>query len=65
VEFLLAPSAARRISLSDDSILVLRDPGEVPAGLLSILKLRVMPAVYAALAARLPGLSAALAQAGA
>jgi ABC-type Fe3+ transport system substrate-binding protein len=64
VEFLLAPSAARRISLTDDSILVLSDPGEVPAGLLSILKLRVMPVVYAALAARLPGLASALAQAG-
>ena len=63
VEFLLSPSATRRISLTDDSILVLSDPGEVPAGLLSILKLRVMPAAYAALAARLPGLPGALAQA--
>jgi ABC-type Fe3+ transport system substrate-binding protein len=60
VAFLLSAPVARRIAMTADSILVLNDPTEVPAGPLSILSLRVMPVSYADLAARLQAVRDAL-----
>jgi ABC-type Fe3+ transport system substrate-binding protein len=60
VEFLLSPPVTRRIALTADAILVLDDPAETPAGLLSISKLKVMPVSYGQLAAQLAAVRAAL-----
>lgn len=60
VEFLLSAPVARRIAMTADSILVLNDPAEIPAGPLSILRLQVMPVSYPALAARLSAVRDAL-----
>jgi ABC-type Fe3+ transport system substrate-binding protein len=60
VEFLLSPPVTRRIALTADAILVLNDPGEVPAGLLSIRSLKVMPVSYSELAAQVPAVRTSL-----
>jgi ABC-type Fe3+ transport system substrate-binding protein len=62
LDFLLAAPATRRIALATDALLVLDDPAELPAGLLSIRALHLMPVSYAELAARLPAVRAQLAQ---
>ena len=62
LDFLLSAPVTRRMALTANAILVLTDPGEVPAGLLGISTLRVMPVSYADLAARLPAVRAALAR---
>lgn len=60
LDFLLSAPVTRRIALAASSVLVLNDPGEVPAVLLGINALRVMAVSYADLAARLPAVRAAL-----
>ena len=61
LDFLLSTPAARRMAMTSDTILVLGDPAETPAGILGIHSLRVMPVSYAGLAARLPAVRTALA----
>jgi iron(III) transport system substrate-binding protein len=60
LDFLLSAPVTRRLALTTNAILPLSDPAEVPAGLLSIRTLRVMPVSYADLAARLPAVRQAL-----
>ena len=60
LDFLLSAPITRRLALTTNAILPLTDPAEVPAGLLSIRTLRVMPVSYADLAARLPAVRQAL-----
>jgi ABC-type Fe3+ transport system substrate-binding protein len=62
LDFLLSAPLARRIAMTADTIVVLQDSTEVPAGLLGIGALRVMPVSYGELAARLPAVRAALAR---
>jgi iron(III) transport system substrate-binding protein len=62
VDFLLSAAVTRRLALTTNAILPLNDPAEVPAGLLAIRSLRVMPVSYADLAARLPAVREALAR---
>jgi iron(III) transport system substrate-binding protein len=61
LDFLLSAPVARRMAMTTDTLFVLNDPAEVPAGILGIHALRVMPVSYADLAARLPAVRGALA----
>jgi ABC-type Fe3+ transport system substrate-binding protein len=60
LDHLLSPQFARRVALTANTILVLDDAAEEPAGLLGIGRLRMMPVSYDELAARLPATRAAL-----